>query len=308
MTKKFKHKDIISIRDLTKEEIIYLLRLAEKIKKLKNKGGLLKGKIMASLFFEPSTRTRFSFESAMKHLGGEVLSFENMETTSVTKGESLYDTVKMMERYADVIVIRHNLEGAARFTAEATKRPVINAGDGANQHPTQTLLDLFTIQECQKKLNNLTIAMVGDLKYGRTVHSLTQALAHFKSKFYFISPASLKMPEAIKEELRENKIKFSELESFDRILNKVDILYMTRIQKERFADPLDYEKVKNAFILKAGDLTKAKPNLKVLHPLPRVNEIDKKVDDTKHAYYFQQAQNGLYLRQALLALLLNKIS
>jgi aspartate carbamoyltransferase catalytic subunit len=244
----------------------------------------------------------------MKHLGGEVLSFENMETTSVTKGESLYDTVKMMERYADVIVIRHNLEGAARFTAESSERPVINAGDGANQHPTQTLLDLFTVQECQKKLNNLTIAMVGDLKYGRTVHSLAQAMSHFKSRFYFISPEILKMPESIKEELREKKIKFSELESFDRILNKVDILYMTRIQKERFADPLDYEKVKNAFILKAEDLNKVKPNLKVLHPLPRVNEIDKKVDDTKHAYYFQQAQNGLYLRQALLALLLNKIS
>lgn len=305
--KQFNHQDIISVKDFSKEEILYLLGLAEKIKKMPNKNQLLKGKIMASLFFEPSTRTRFSFESAMKQLGGQVLSFADVEVTSVVKGETLYDSIRIMEKYCDIIVMRHPQEGAARFAAEQTDKPVINGGDGANQHPTQTLLDLFTIKECQKKLNNLTIALVGDLKYGRTVHSLVQAMSLFNPKFYFISPAILKMPAYINEEIKEKKIKFTELNKLDRIMDKIDILYMTRIQKERFSDPLDYEKVKNFFRLTLKELKKVKPNLKILHPLPRVNEIAQEVDLTKYSYYFQQAENGLYMRQALLALLLGKI-
>lgn len=304
---KFKHDDVISIKDFSKEDLLHVLKQAENFKKLKNKSTLLNGKIMASLFFEPSTRTKFSFESAMKLLGGKVLSFENIETTSVAKGESLHDTIKMMEKYSDIIVMRNPLEGAARYAAEVSEKPIINGGDGANQHPTQTLLDLFTINECQKKLSNLTIALVGDLKYGRTVHSLAEAMSHFNPKFYFVAPPILKMPSSIKEDLTAKKIKFTELETYARIINKVDILYMTRIQKERFADLLDYEYVKNTYHLTAKDLVKVKGNLKVMHPLPRVNEIARDVDETPYAYYFQQANNGLYVRQALLALLLKKI-
>ena len=303
----FQHQDIISIKDFTKEEILYLLTLVDKLKKVKDKSRLLAGKIMASLFFEPSTRTRFSFESAMKQLGGQVISFADVEVTSVVKGESLYDSIKIMEKYCDIFVIRHPQEGSARFAAELTDRPVLNGGDGANQHPTQTLLDLFTIKECQKKLSNLTIALVGDLKYGRTVHSLVQALSLFNPKFYFVSPAILKMPSYINEELKKQKIKFTELNKLDRVLEKVDILYMTRIQKERFSDPLDYERVKNFFRLTLKELKRAKPNLKIMHPLPRVNEIAQEIDQTKYSYYFQQAENGLYMRQALLALLLGKL-
>lgn len=304
---KFNLSDVISIKDFTKDDILHVLKTAAKIKNLKNKDSLLKGKIMANLFFEPSTRTRFSFESAMKHLGGEVLSFENVANTSVSKGETLYDTIKMMEKYVDVITMRHPLEGSARLAAEVSSKPVLNGGDGANQHPTQTLLDLYTILECQHKLNNLTIALAGDLKYGRTVHSLAQALKFFNPTFYFVAPPQLKMPATIVSELKEAKIKYKEVDNLEAVIGKVDILYMTRIQKERFADPLDYEKVKNFYRLTVADLSKAKKNMRVMHPLPRVNEIAQEVDETPFAYYFQQANNGLYVRQALLALLLNKI-
>lgn len=304
---KFNHKDIISIKDFSREDLLYLIKLTEKFKKRKDRSNLLKGKVMASLFYEPSTRTRFSFESAMKQLGGKVLSFESVESTSVIKGESLYDQIKTMDNYSDIFVMRHNLEGSARFAAELTAKPVINGGDGANQHPTQTLLDLFTINECQKKLNNLTVAVVGDLKYGRTTHSLVQAMSHFKSKFYFISPVILKMPEYITNELKKKKIKFTLLEKMDRVTDKIDILYMTRIQRERFSDPLDYEKVKGFYRLILNHLKKVKPNFKIMHPLPRVDEIAQEIDSTKYAYYFQQAENGLYLRQTLLSLLLGKL-
>jgi aspartate carbamoyltransferase catalytic subunit len=302
----FLNRDIISINDFTKEEIQFILKTAQNFKQ-KPHPNLLDGKVMASLFFEPSTRTRLSFEGAMSRLGGRVIGFADPSVSSMKKGESLQDCIANVEKYVDVIVMRHPREGSAKLAAEKTDKPVINGGDGANQHPTQTLLDLFTIQETQKKLTNLNIAMSGDLKYGRTVHSLAVALAHFGARLYFISPDSLKMPENIKTELKKKKIKFTEVKSWQPIMDKIDILYATRIQQERFPDVLEYEKVKNLYILTAKDLVKAKKNLKVLHPLPRVNEITYDVDQTPHAYYFQQAGNGLYVRQALLALVLGAI-
>lgn len=302
----FKNRDVISIKDFTKDEILHILKTAKTFKQ-KSQPNLLADKIMASLFFEPSTRTRLSFEAAMGRLGGRIIGFADPKSSSIKKGESLRDCIANVEKYVDVIVMRHPLEGSARLAAEVSGVPVINGGDGANQHPTQTLLDLFTIQECQKKLTGLNIAMSGDLKYGRTVHSLAVALAHFSARLYFISPDELRMPEYIKEELKKKKIKFTEVKNWDRIMNKIDILYVTRIQQERFPDPLEYEKVKNLYILKAADLAQAKKNLKIMHPLPRVNEITYDVDKTPHAYYFQQAANGLYTRQALLALILGAV-
>jgi len=301
-----KGRDIISINELTKAEILQVLKTAEALKK-KNQPSLLNNHVMGSCFFEPSTRTRLSFETAMQRLGGRVIGFADPAVTSAKKGETLYDAIKIIGQYADVIAMRHPMEGAARRASEATDKPILNGGDGANQHPTQTLLDLFTIQECQKKLNGLQIALVGDLKYGRTVHSLAQALTHFDAKLYFVAPPSLQMPQYICDELKEKELKFSLHEKIEEVINKIDILYMTRIQGERFADPMDYEKVKNAFVLKLDMLEKVKPNLKIMHPLPRVNEIDIKIDKTKHAYYFEQAENGLYVRQALLAMVLGKL-
>jgi aspartate carbamoyltransferase catalytic subunit len=268
---------------------------------------LLQGKIMGSCFFEPSTRTRLSFETAMLRLGGSITGFADPGVTSTKKGETLADSIKIIGNYVDVIAIRHPLEGAVRRAAEAAAVPVINGGDGANQHPTQTLLDLFTIKECQRKLNNLNIALVGDLKYGRTVHSLTQALTHFNPRLFFIAPESLQMPNYLTDELKDKKIKFSRHEKMEQIIKKVDILYMTRIQKERFADPLEYEQMKSVFILRAEMLNGVKNNLRVMHPLPRVGEIETDVDVTKHAYYFEQAKNGVYVREALLAMVLGKI-
>jgi len=302
----FLNRDIISINKLNKFEILHILTHTKELKK-KPQPSLLKNKVMASCFFEPSTRTRLSFETAMERLGGSVVGFAQAGVTSAKKGESIFDSIKIIGQYADVIAMRHPLEGAARRAAESTDKPILNGGDGANQHPTQTLLDLFTIQECQKKLNNLNIALVGDLKYGRTVHSLAQALTNFNAKLYFVAPDSLQMPQYICDELKNKKIKFSFHNKIENIINKVDILYMTRIQKERFTDPMDYERVKNIFVLAANMLDKVKPNLKVLHPLPRVNEISTDVDNTKYAYYFQQAENGLYIRQALLGLVLGKL-
>ncbi len=300
-------RDIISIKELSKNEILSVLKNAKQLKK-EPQPQLLKNKVMASCFFEPSTRTRLSFESAMQHLGGSVVGFADPGVTSTKKGETLFDSIKIIGQYADVIAMRHPIEGAARRASEATDKPILNGGDGANQHPTQTLLDLFTIQECQKKLEGLDVALVGDLKYGRTTHSLAQALVHFGARLYFVAPDSLQMPNYICEELKERKIKFSFHQKIEEVVNKVDILYMTRIQGERFADQMEYEKIKNIFILKGKKLLKARPNLRVLHPLPRVGEIDTDVDKTKHAYYFEQAENGLYARQALLAMVLGKMN
>ena len=299
----FKGKDIISMHDLTKKEIIHILETARKLEK-KPMPNLLKGRVLGTLFFEPSTRTRLSFESAISRLGGKVLGFADDKMTSVRKGESLFDSIRVIQHYCDVIAIRHNLEGSARLAAESSPNPVINGGDGANQHPTQTLLDLYTIKKCQGRLTGLGVAMVGDLKYGRTVHSLAAALAHFNCRLYFVSPNSLKMPDYIKEHLEKHSIKFSEHRKVEEIIDDVDILYSTRIQKERFVDATEYEKVKNAYILKKSMLSGVKPSFKILHPLPRVNEISIDVDSTPYAQYFEQSGNGVPVRMAVLALVL----
>ncbi|HIG96241.1 TPA: aspartate carbamoyltransferase [Candidatus Woesearchaeota archaeon] len=299
----FLKKDLISIKDLSKEELLFLINTAETMEQ-EDCSELLRGRILATLFFEPSTRTRLSFESAMKRLGGSVIGFADPKVTSSQKGESLADTIKMIEGYADIIVMRHPIEGSARLAAETAKIPVINGGDGANQHPTQTIVDLFTIKKTQGKLDELHIAMIGDLKFGRTVHSLAIALSHFKVKLYFVSPESLRMPEHILEALRKNNILFSEHEKLEDIIPLVDIMYVTRIQKERFPDIMEYEKVKNAYIIKKETIQRAKLNMKILHPLPRVNEIHTDVDETPHAYYFQQAHNGVLVRMALLAIMI----
>ena len=243
----------------------------------------------------------------MQRLGGSVIGFADPGVTSFKKGESLHDSIKIIGQYVDIVAIRHFLEGAAQVASDATNKPVINCGDGANQHPTQTLVDLFTILECQKKIDGLHIAMVGDLKYGRTVHSLAEALQHFKVTLSFIATPSLQMPDYILGNLKKNGIKFNTYEKIEQVIKKIDILYMTRVQKERFADPAEYNRLKNSFILNIKTLSGAKPNLKIMHPLPRLNELPLEIDKTKHAYYFQQAENGLYVRQALLALLLGKI-
>ncbi len=296
-------KHFISMRDIGKREIMELLALAEKIETGKIKPDL-SPYLGALLFFEPSTRTHFSFDTAIKKLNGKSFSISGTGSTSVKKGETLADTLKTISQYADYIVMRHSIEGAARFASEILDIPVINAGDGTNQHPTQAMLDLYSIRKTQGTLENLHIAMIGDLRLGRTVHSLVQALHEFKPTFYFAAPRHLKMPAYIIDELKEKNIPFYEVEDIKEILPKLDILYVTRIQKERFAVLEDYEKVKDAYIITAGLLENVKPNFKVLHPLPRVNEITTDVDKTPYAYYFQQAKNGVPVRQAIITKLL----
>lgn len=300
-------KHIISIPELSREELELIVETAGNLKK-EPRPELIKNKVVASCFFEPSTRTRLSFETAIQRIGGDVIGFDNDGNTSLAKkGETLSDSVQVISSYVDAFVIRHPQEGAARLASEFSNGvPVINAGDGANQHPTQTLLDLYTIAETQGRLDNLNVAFVGDLKYGRTVHSLTQALAKFNNiRFYFVAPDALAMPEYICEELDEAGIEYSLHTEMEAVIPELDILYMTRVQKERF-DESEYAHIKSAYILTAALLEGARENLKVLHPLPRVDEITTDVDKTPHAYYFQQAQNGVYARQALLALVLNK--
>ena len=301
-----KNQDIISINDFSKEELLHILKVVRQMEQ-KPKNSLLKGKILAALFFEPSTRTRLSFISSMEQLGGEVIGFSNANTTSIQKGESLWDTIKMTEQYADVIVIRHPLEGSARLAAEAASIPVINGGDGSNQHPTQTMLDLYTIQKTKGKLENLHIGFVGDLKYGRTVHSLVIALANFNPTFYFIAPDDLQMPENYLDELFQKKVKYHKTSDLTRFSKEIDVLYVTRIQKERFPDPLEYEKFKGIYRIDEAFLQNIKKDLKIMHPLPRIDEIDKSIDNTEHAAYFEQAANGIPVRKALLALVLGKI-
>lgn len=298
-----KNKSLISINDYTKEQQIHVLDIAEDFEK-NPRQRLLENYVVATLFFEPSTRTRLSFESAASYLGGKIIGFSDTSSTSVQKGESLRDTIKTVACYSDVIVMRHPKEGSARFASEVSNVPIINAGDGANQHPTQCLLDLYSIRKTQGKLDGLHVAFVGDLKYGRTVHSLVQALCQFNCTFHLVSPAELKLPSSVKMHIKENNLEYFQYTELDEVIPKVDILYMTRIQKERFSDPLEYEKIKNSYILKNEMLHKTKSNLKIMHPLPRVNEIDEDVDDNKRAYYFQQALNGVYVRQALLTSIL----
>lgn len=293
-----KNKSLVSISDYSKEKIVHILDVAQNFEKNPNQH-LLGDKVVATLFFEPSTRTRLSFETAINRLGGRVIGFSDAATTSSSKGETLKDTVIMVSGYADLIVMRHPLDGAARYASEVSTVPIINAGDGANQHPTQTMLDLYSIKKTQGTLENLNIYMVGDLKYGRTVHSLLIAMSHFNPSFTFIAPDELKMPEEYKQFCRKNGIAYKELSELND-MHDADILYMTRVQRERFLDPMEYEKVKNVYTLKNKMLDHTKDNLRILHPLPRVNEIASDVDENPKAYYFQQARNGVFVRQAII--------
>lgn len=295
-----KNKSFVSIDQCSKEEIIHLLDNAAKFEAHPNRK-ILEGKVVATLFFEPSTRTRLSFETAVNRLGGRIIGFQDASTSSSSKGETLKDTIKMVSNYADLIVMRHHLEGAALYASEVTNVPIINAGDGANQHPSQTMLDLYSIRKTQGTLKNLVITMVGDLKYGRTVHSLLVGMSHFNPTFHFIAPEELKMPEAQKDFCNDHKLSYTEHTDFTTdIINQTDILYMTRVQRERFTDLEEYERVKNVYILKKEMLAHSKDNLRILHPLPRINEIAQDVDNDPKAYYFQQAGNGLFARQAII--------
>ena len=289
--------NFVTIADLSRDKILYLIRMAQAFEQHPNRD-ILKGKIVATLFFEPSTRTRLSFETAANRLGAKVIGFTDARASSVSKGETLKDTILMVANYADVIVMRHYIEGAAQYASEVSPVPIINAG--AHMHPSQCLLDLYSIYKTQGTLDNLNIYLVGDLKYGRTVHSLITAMRHFNPTFHFIAPKELAMPNEYKLYCKKNDIRFQEHTAFtDKVIAEADIIYMTRVQKERFSDLMEYERVKNTYILRREMLHLAKPNMKILHPLPRVNEISYDVDDDPHAYYIQQAQNGLYAREAI---------
>ncbi|MEM0095730.1 MAG: aspartate carbamoyltransferase [Candidatus Bathyarchaeia archaeon] len=303
----FAGRDIISIRDFSREEIDYMLKIAKAMEPLAHEGSdMLKGKILATLFFEPSTRTRLSFEAAMHKLGGSTIGFAEAEIASVRKGENLADTVRTVENYADVIAIRHPLEGAARLAAEFAKVPIINGGSGAEEHPTQALLDLYTILKEKGTINNLKIALVGDLRYGRTVHSLAYALSNYNVELYLVSPESLKMRREVLEEIK-GKIPVIEETNIGKVISDLDVLYVTRIQKERFPDPAEYIKVKGSYKIDLELLRNAKKDMIILHPLPRVDEIAPEVDNTPHARYFQQVWNGIVVRMALLALILGAV-
>ena len=292
--------NFVTIADLSRDKILYMIKVAQEFEKHPNRE-ILKGKVVATLFFEPSTRTRLSFETAANRLGARVIGFSDAKVTSATKGETLKDTILMVSNYADVIVMRHYIEGAAQYASEVAPIPIINAGDGAHQHPSQCMLDLYSIYKTQGTLDNLDICLVGDLKYGRTVHSLIMAMRHFNPTFHFIAPQELAMPDEYKLYCKEYGIKFVEHTDFSEdVISNADILYMTRVQKERFSDLMEYEKVKNVYILKNEMLKNARENMKILHPLPRVNEIEYEVDSNPHAYYIQQAQNGLYAREAII--------
>lgn len=298
-----KGKNLISISDYSKQEYMEILNLAAEFES-NPRQELLKEKVIASIFFEPSTRTRLSFESAASLLGAKIIGFSNPAATSQSKGESLHDTIKMVASYSDLIIMRHNKEGAARYAAEVSAVPIINAGDGANQHPTQCMLDLYSILKTQGKLDNLNITLVGDLKYGRTVHSLVQAMCNFNATFHLVSPVELKLPSSVKMHIKKAKLDYYQYTNIKDAVAVSDIIYMTRVQRERFSDPLEYEKVKDSCIMDASTLEGCQPNMRVLHPLPRVNEIAVDVDSTPHAYYFDQARNGVYVRQALMAAIL----
>lgn len=296
-------KSLISITDFTKEQCLKIMELAADFE-ANPRQPLLEGSVIASLFFEPSTRTRLSFESAINKLGARVIGFSDTASTSATKGESFHDTVRTISNYCDLIVMRHFIEGAPRYASEIAKVPVINAGDGANQHPTQTLLDLYSIVKTQGRLDNINLMMVGDLKYGRTVHSLLQAMSNFNTQFTFVAPNELKMPQELKLFLKEKGLDFVEKQEIDESINDADIVYMTRVQRERFTDPMEYERVKNIYVLREQMLGGAKQSMRILHPLPRVKEIEREVDKTPFAYYFDQTENGVYVRMAIISYLL----
>ena len=293
-------RNFVTIADLSREKILYMIKLAEEFEKHPNRE-ILKGKVVATLFYEPSTRTRLSFETAANRLGARVIGFSDAKASSVSKGETLKDTILMVSNYADVIAMRHYIEGAAQYASEVSPVPIINAGDGSHQHPSQCMLDLYTIYQTQGTLDGLNIYMVGDLKYGRTVHSLLMAMRHFNPTFHFIAPKELSMPTESKIYCDKHGIRYEEhTELNEDVIADADIVYMTRVQKERFSDLMEYERVKNTYILKASMLAHTKPNMKILHPLPRVNEIAYDVDSTTQAYYIQQARNGLYAREAII--------
>ncbi len=298
-----KNKSLVSINDFSKEEMLRILDLAADFEANPDQP-ILRGKIIASLFFEPSTRTRLSFETAMNRLGARVIGFSDVNATSTTKGETLKDTIRMVSNYADLIVMRHPLEGAARYASEQSSVPIVNAGDGANQHPSQTLLDMYSMRKTQGTLQDLKIAMVGDLKYGRTVHSLIMAMSYFNPTFYFVAPDELRMPQEYKAFLDEKGIKYEEHHDMADVLPLADILYMTRVQKERFSDLIEYERVKNTYVLHNDMLAVSKDNMRILHPLPRVGEISTDVDQNPKAYFFEQAKNGMYTRMAIIAAIL----
>lgn len=294
-------KHLVSISHCSAEDIMRILDRATLFERNPNRD-FLQGRVVATLFFEPSTRTRLSFETAVCRLGGKVIGFSDASTSSSTKGETLKDTIKIVSNYADAIVMRHYLEGAAQYATEVSPVPIINAGDGSNQHPSQTLLDLYSIRQTQGSLEQKTIVMVGDLKYGRTIHSLIEGMQPFSPRFIFVAPKELALPEEYRSYCREHSIPFEEVTEFtSEVIAEADILYMTRVQRERFSDPEEYERVKNVYILDRELLRLAKPNLKILHPLPRVQEIAQEVDDHPAAYYFRQALNGLYVRQSILS-------
>lgn len=296
-------KSLISITDLSKDEIVRITELAAYFEEHPYEP-LLSGRVIASLFFEPSTRTRLSFESAINRLGARVIGFSDTANTSVSKGETFHDTIQVIANYCDMIVMRHSLEGAPRYASEFSKVPIVNAGDGANQHPSQTLLDLYSIKKTQGRLDDINIMMIGDLKYGRTVHSLLQALSHFNARFTFVAPPELRMPEEYKQFLRDHNLRYTETTEIGDAIRDADIVYMTRVQRERFTDPMEYERVKNVYVLKNSMLEGTKETMKILHPLPRVGEIDPDVDANPKAYYFNQTENGVYTRMAIISYLL----
>ncbi len=298
-----KNKNLVSITDFTRDEYLRILELAAEFER-NPRQDILHGFVISTLFFEPSTRTRLSFETAINGLGGRVIGFSDSGATSASKGETLHDTIKMVSNYTDLIVMRHPLEGSARLASEVSSVPIVNAGDGANQHPSQTLLDMYSILKTQGTLEGLKIFMVGDLKYGRTVHSLLQAMSEFNTTFYFISPDELRMPPAYKLHLDDKGLSYYEGKDLNEFLDQADIIYMTRVQQERFTDPIEFERVKNAYVLRREMLDGCKDSMKVLHPLPRVNEIHTDVDSSPHAYYFDQARNGVYVRMAILSSIL----
>jgi aspartate carbamoyltransferase catalytic subunit len=298
-----KDKSLVSITDFSKADYLKIIDLASEFEKGVDHD-IMRGKVVATLFFEPSTRTRLSFESAVQRLGGRIIGFSDSSNSSVSKGETLKDTIKIVSNYCDLIIMRHPLEGSARYASEVASVPIVNAGDGANQHPSQTLLDMYSIRKTQGRLENLNILMVGDLKYGRTVHSLLMAMSHFNPTFHFIAPEELKMPAEYKLYLDNVGLKYYEHTDFQQIIPEADIIYMTRVQKERFSDPIEYEKTKNAYILRNNMLERTRKNMRILHPLPRVNEIATDVDENDKAYYFTQALNGVYTRQAIITSIL----
>ena len=296
--------NFVTIADLSREEIMHLIEMAQEFEKHPNRE-LLKGKVVATLFFEPSTRTQLSFQTAANRLGARVIGFSDAKTSSTTKGETLKDTILMVSNYADVIAMRHYIEGAAQYASEVAPIPIVNAGDGAHEHPSQCLLDLYSIYKTQGTLDNLNIYLVGDLKYGRTVHSLITAMRHFNPTFHFVAPKELAMPNEYKLYCKEHDINFQEHTAFnEKVIADADIIYMTRVQKERFFNEEDYIRLKDSYILDKAKMALAKEDMYVLHPLPRVNEISTEVDDDPRAAYFRQAQYGVYVRMALIMTLL----